>query len=165
MVNSSWLMEHRFTCATTCPNEGWPTPPSEVQAMVALLPCPRRRHLQLRGFLAVRISVPPFQQGGTFTWFVMPPEDTHTRNDTTWYCDGSLLHGKWKAIRWHGFRHCGCHKLRRAARVWIWLATLLVRDCGDRRSLGAFRCPQPVPIRAQDSHRLSCVSHHRARWP
>ena len=44
----------------TCPSEGWPTPPSEVQAMVALLPCARRKHLHLHGLLAVRLSVPPF---------------------------------------------------------------------------------------------------------
>ena len=105
-------LQHRFTCTTTCPTEGWPVPPPDVGDVVALLPGARKRHLQLHGLLAVRFEVPPFQQDGSFCCIVTPLDDTHTRNDTTWYCDSSLLHGRWKAIRYQvqRLRHFRCHR-------------------------------------------------------
>ena len=47
--------------------------------------------------------MPPWQPDGAFTWLVPPPDLDAQEQDLTWYCDGSLVDGKWPAIRCSGF--------------------------------------------------------------
>ena len=63
----------------------------------------RLRHLKLHGLLAVRVAVPPWEPDGSFSWVVPLPEHSTGSQDITWYCDGSLIDGKWAAIRCSGF--------------------------------------------------------------
>ena len=48
-------------------------------------------------------EVAKFEADGTFQWIVPPTEDDPRHNNATWYCDGSMLSGKWQSLRATGF--------------------------------------------------------------
>jgi hypothetical protein len=102
-LEASGTSEHRFCCPKTCPDGGWPNPPPEASLVQSKLSEQRQRHLKLHGLLAVKVEVARHAADGTFQWLVPPPEDDPTLQGATWYCDGSLLDGRWKAIRCTGF--------------------------------------------------------------
>jgi hypothetical protein len=96
-------IEHRFNCPKTCPSEGWPAPPPQAAVATSKLSDQRLKHLALHGMLAIKVRVAPYVQHGTFQWLDQPSDDDPRLVDATWYCDGSLLDGKWKALRCAGF--------------------------------------------------------------
>ena len=53
--------------------------------------------------LALTIYVAPFAHEGEFKWIVGPDDADPGLSNATWYCDGSLLDGKWKPLRATGF--------------------------------------------------------------
>ena len=63
----------------------------------------RHKHLSQHGLMAVKIRVAPFEQDGTFQWPAPPSVYDPRLCNATWYCDGSLLDGRWKALRCAGF--------------------------------------------------------------
>ena len=96
-------LEHRFKCTITCLAGDWPPPPPQAGLAIASLSVQGQRHLSLHGLLAVRIAAPPFEQEGAFRWIAPLPVGHIGCGDTTWYCDGSLIDGRWKAIGCSGF--------------------------------------------------------------
>ena len=51
----------------------------------------------------VKVAFPPWEPCGAFSWIVPLPDHVTGSGDITWYCDGSLIDGKWSAIRCSGF--------------------------------------------------------------
>jgi hypothetical protein len=83
-------LEHRHSCATTSPAEGWQRADDEACAFLDALEPNRRRVLCTRGVAAVVIKVPPAIGHDTFTWLVQPPDDVDPIG-WTWFIDGSLM--------------------------------------------------------------------------
>ena len=93
-------LEHRFRCPKTCPPEGWPEPPEQASLALDRLLRDRRRLLQTRAMLVLRVPRPPLERSEWFTWYLEPPVIS---NDCTWYLDGSMFDGKWIDFRAVGF--------------------------------------------------------------
>jgi hypothetical protein len=96
----------------------------------------------------------------------MQPRETVELEDATWYCDGSLLHGKWKAFRTTGFgivvvaksesllgfgKGVPPHWCRTAAAAEAWALQVIV-------SL----CPFPPEMRTDCLSLLSTAAHGTA---
>ena len=90
---------HRFTCPETLPLGGWPSPPAKAAA-IGTISDDRKRHLKLRGVLAVRIHTPLRDKQGWFEWTLDPglPEPDHQ-----WYLDGSAVNPRWRSVATTGF--------------------------------------------------------------
>jgi hypothetical protein len=71
-------------------------------AMLALPQC-RQDILRNHGLLAIRLPPTRYAQQGEFTWLAEPDISDPRADQATWYCDGSMLHGKWKPLRVTGF--------------------------------------------------------------
>ena len=95
--------EHRFTCPSISPVEGWPQPPGMAACALSLLSAHRSSILKTHGLLAMKIHTPTFAQLGDFRWIVEPSVEDPRVDFATWYCDGSMLNGKWKPLRVTGF--------------------------------------------------------------
>ena len=52
-------LEHRWRCSATRPDEGWPAEPAQAKLALGRLDSERRRLLQTRALLAVRVPRPP----------------------------------------------------------------------------------------------------------
>ena len=93
---------HRFQCSSTLPSSGWPEAPAAAKKVIKLIGAKRRELLKHRGLLVLRLPPPDTTTEGTFCWVVDPTG--HPQCDTAiWYFDGSMLNGKWKAMRVTGF--------------------------------------------------------------
>jgi endonuclease/exonuclease/phosphatase family metal-dependent hydrolase len=93
--------EHRFCCSATRPVGGWPAAPKAAARCLGRLSSDRKRLLQTRGLLALRLPAPPPHPGEWFRWARAPPEDLP--EEAVWYLDGSLVHGQWRQFRATGF--------------------------------------------------------------
>ena len=93
-------LEHRFRCPATRPAEGWPAPPAQAAVALSRLSPTRRRLLQTRAMLVLRLPRPPPNRTEWFTWHVEPPE---CLGQCTWYLDGSMLSGNFGEYRAVGF--------------------------------------------------------------
>ena len=93
--------EHRFCCSATRPVGGWPAAPKAAARCLGRLSSDRKRLLQTRGLLALRLPAPPPHPGEWFMWACAPPEDLP--DTAVWYLDGSLVHGHWRQFRATGF--------------------------------------------------------------
>ena len=94
---------HRFECPATRPPEGWPAPPAEAAGVAQSLSSTRRQWLHTRGLLVLRVPSPPDRGEGSFAWHAPPDLTCPLLEDATWYLDGSMLHGRWTALRSTGF--------------------------------------------------------------
>ena len=92
-------LEHRWCCNATRPPNGWPAAPSQAALVLGRIGQDRRRLLQTRAVLALRLPKPPTPTEW-FTWHLAPPEEA---GPCTWYLDGSLLDGGWADFRAAGF--------------------------------------------------------------
>ena len=134
---------HRFCCKRTLPASGWPAPPKAAELIFARLSGTRKRYLQERGLLVVRVPAPPSQGEGSFSWLVQPRETAELEN-AVWYFDGSLQHGKWRLFRSTGFgiivvSHTGTllgygkgtppHWCRTAAAAEAWALQVILAHC------------------------------------
>ena len=86
-------LTHRFQCPATLPPNGWPAIPITCLGLHTQLHADRRRLLQTRGLLALRIRLPTFQSHATLTWH-LDPRKHEQLDDATWYIDGSMFDGK-----------------------------------------------------------------------
>ena len=67
--------------------------------------CERFELIRNRGVGVIRLPAPKIRVHGTFRWLRDPTENTTTEelSSATWYTDGSLVCGQWKALRSTGF--------------------------------------------------------------
>ena len=93
-------LEHRFYCSATRPANGWPEPPQGALLALERLNPIRRRLLQTRALLVLRVPRPPILRTEWFRWLVAPPDCIEY---CTWYIDGSMLDGSWHDFRALGF--------------------------------------------------------------
>ena len=93
---------HRWNCRATMPSGGWPAPPKEALLALGRLSARRKAYLQERGLLVLRLPAASPQIDSSFRW-LFAPRETLELESATWYCDGSMLYGKWKAFRTTGF--------------------------------------------------------------
>ena len=82
------------------PADGWPAAPKEADLTLGRLSPDRRRLLQNRGMLALRVPRPPLDWEEWFNWLLEPPDEL---GNCTWYIDGSMLDGEWRDFRAVGF--------------------------------------------------------------
>ena len=61
-------VEHRFHCAKTLPDGGWPVQPTKANLAVQRISAIRRRHLKHHGMLVLRLPAPPINISGSFEW-------------------------------------------------------------------------------------------------
>jgi hypothetical protein len=90
-------------CPATSPPEGWPKPEPKASLVLGKLSDTRKCTLWDHALLAVRVPAVPFAQEGEFRWLKPLDQDDHRIDDATWYCDGSMLNGKWSELRVTGF--------------------------------------------------------------
>ena len=67
--------------------------------------CERLELLKTRGLATVRVPAISSRNNGTFAWHLDPfaQQGDDETGSATWYTDGSLLYGKWAALRSTGF--------------------------------------------------------------
>jgi hypothetical protein len=94
-------LAHRYVCATTLPQEGWPIPPGPVAMALSRMAPSRRRWLAWRGLYVARVRVPPARTDAHLEW-IMPIPDAH-HEGAKWIIDGSLLDGPRRLTRRPGF--------------------------------------------------------------
>ena len=92
----SGTLEHRFRCSASLPVDGWPQPPRSAQLALERMNPVRRRLLQTRALMVVRVPRPPIMRTEWFQWMWTPPDDIE---QCTWYLDGSMLDGDWQDFR------------------------------------------------------------------
>jgi len=96
---------HRFACRTTAATRSSKPVPREGELAKTRVSCERLELLKTRGLATVRVPAQSARNHGTFTWHVDPfaHHDNDEIDNATWYTDGSLLCGKWAALRCTGF--------------------------------------------------------------
>ena len=97
-------LAHRHACTATAPPEGWP-PPAPKASLVLGKVSETRKTILLRdsALLAVRLLSMSFDQHGQFRWLMPVASDDQRLDDVVWYCDGSMLNGRRKAVKATGF--------------------------------------------------------------
>jgi len=78
-----------------------PLPPTTALAQQRL-GADRIQLFKTRGLCTVRLPAPPVRKHGSFSWLV-DPLASNSIEEATWYCDGSLVLGKWAPLRTTGF--------------------------------------------------------------
>ena len=63
----------------------------------------RKNVLRDRALLVIRLTSAPFDQHGQFRRLLEADPHDQRLLDAVWYCDGSMLNGRWKALRATGF--------------------------------------------------------------
>jgi len=101
--NAVGTLEHRLACSITTPLGGWPKPPAKALRALSLLSNDRQRFLATRGLLVLKFPAPTTHREQWFQWLVEPDYNDERLVSAVWYCDGSLLHGKWLQYRSTGF--------------------------------------------------------------
>ena len=96
-------VEHRFECSATNPTSGWPGPPVVADKALMKLGEQRRKILKTRALAVIRLPPRQWHQEGQFRWLREPDWNGHDMHNAIWYCDGSLLNGRWKDLRATGF--------------------------------------------------------------
>ena len=86
-----------------CTPAGWPLPAPKASLVLGKVSETRKNVLRDRALLAIRLPSAPFDQHGQFRWLLQADPNDQRLHDATWYCDGSMLNGRWKAIRATGF--------------------------------------------------------------
>ena len=85
-------LEHRRTCVRTRPLGGWTVhSPGDAAWLDALEPH-RRRTLQCRGILALRVPATPILDAPAVRWVFGQADPTAAEH--RWFIDGSLIHGQ-----------------------------------------------------------------------
>ena len=77
-------------------------PPKETVLAQQRLGTERIQLLRTRGMCTVRLPAPLVRNNGSFSW-LLDPLASDRLDDATWYCDGSLVLGKWTMFRTTGF--------------------------------------------------------------
>ena len=95
-------LEHRFRCEATRPSQGWPDTPPLARKALGTIGAKRREVLKDRGLLVIRLPARSHADEGEFRWIVDPTE-CEVIDNAAWYFDGSMLNGRWKALRLTGF--------------------------------------------------------------
>ena len=93
---------HRFECSSTLPPNGWPEAPTIASKAINCIGAKRREILKMRGLLVLRLPPPQPTAEGIFQWLTDPTASSLV-DEATWYFDGSMLNGRWKALRLTGF--------------------------------------------------------------
>ena len=147
-------------------------PPTAADLILGRLSDTRKRWLKERALLVLRLPAPPKQEDGAFVWLV-EPHHSEALQDATWYFDGSLLHGKWRAFRTTGFgivvvapdgsllghgRGSPPHWCRTAAAAEAWALQVVVAYCPfplamRTDSLSLLRTAESGTITATDGRR------------
>jgi hypothetical protein len=94
-------LAHRYVCATTMPQAGWPIPPGPVAEALSRMAPSRRRWLTWRGLYVARVRVPAARVDAHMEW-IIPIPDAHLPG-AKWIIDGSLLDGPRRLTRRPGF--------------------------------------------------------------
>ena len=63
----------------------------------------RKRHLDTRALLTIRVPAPVVRHDGRFEWLRAPDLNDPATDEATWYFDGSMLDGKVDLLRATGF--------------------------------------------------------------
>jgi len=96
-------LEHRLSCSATMPIAGWPAPPPAAGKVLSAIGNERRKLLQTRGMLVLKLPARTQYQHGKFKWLLEPSQDDPRCDTAVWYFDGSMLNGRWKELRATGF--------------------------------------------------------------
>ena len=155
-------LEHRFTCSATIPTGGWPKPPAGADKALLRLGDARGRILRTRGLAVVRLPPRQQHQHGEFRWLKRPNDDDPELTGATWYCDGSLLNGRWKELRVTGF---GIVVATRAGRLlgyglgWppSWCSTAAAAEAWALQTVISV-CPFPPDMRTDCESLLKTAS-------
>ena len=91
-----------FQCEATRPSQGWPDAPPVARNALETIGAKRREILKNRGLLVIRLPARPHADEGEFRWIVDPTEHEEI-DDAAWYFDGSMINGRWRALRLTGF--------------------------------------------------------------
>ena len=93
-------LSHRFTCASTCPEDGWPRAPPQATFAMNKWSHARRAVLQTHALAFVRIPRPLRNIFGNFRWIfrLIAPDPA-----LTFYTDGSVFEGRWRDLQSVGF--------------------------------------------------------------
>ena len=102
-LKETGTIEHRFSCIELMPSGGWPKPPPAATPTILVLGDRRRRILRTRALAVLRLPPTEQHQTGEFRWLKQPDGNDPELDGAVWYCDGSLLHGRWKELRATGF--------------------------------------------------------------
>ncbi len=150
-LRATGTIGHRFECSSTRPDGGWPQPPVAADQALIRLGESRGRILRTRGLAALRLPPRPRRQHGEFRWLRQPDDSDSELADAVWYCDGSLLNGRWKELRVTGF---GIVVATREGRLlgygfgWppSWCATAAAAEAWALQTVISI-CPFPPAIR------------------
>ena len=85
------------------PEGGWPMPPPQANKALAKLSEQRCKLLRTRGMLVMKVPAKMHDVRGSFSWLTRPDENDPGMEAAVWYFDGSMLDGKWQALRATGF--------------------------------------------------------------
>jgi hypothetical protein len=102
-LSETGTIDHRYTCTELMPTGGWPKPPPAAAPTLLALGDVRRRILRTRALAVLRLPPAPVHQTGEFRWLRAPDDNDPELVDAVWYCDGSLLNGRWKELTATGF--------------------------------------------------------------
>ena len=65
-------LQHRAECIKTMPQGGWPKPPKEASRLLDRISPERRRILETRGLLVLKLPAAPQVGEGHFRWKFQP---------------------------------------------------------------------------------------------
>jgi hypothetical protein len=173
-LRAAGTLDHRFECSSTRPEGGWPQPPAAADQALIRLGESRGRILRSRGLAVLRLPRRERQQHGEFRWLKQPDDNDDELAEAIWYCDGSLLNGRWKELRVTGF---GIVVATREGRLlgygfgWppSWCATAAAAEAWALQTVISI-CPFPPAIRTDcqsllDTARAGTMSATTAKKP
>ena len=102
-MQETGTLEHRFHCAATMPEGGWPEPPPKARPALQKLNAGRLKLLQTRALLVLRVPIMTPKAEGDIMWLLEPNFNDAGMDAAVWFFDGSMLNGKWMPLRSTGF--------------------------------------------------------------
>ena len=100
-VNTGTI-DHRFSCAVSMPEDGWPQAPASAKLALDSLEPRQLQLLRTRGMLAIKVRAVAIPAEGSFTWVKQPREDLLDGNER-WYFDGSAMNATWRELCTTGY--------------------------------------------------------------
>ena len=94
---------HRFTCEASKPEHGYTLSNTAALELENSLCEGRRILLRTRALFVAKLPAPTPREDGDFHWVVDPTAKLGAHTETIWYCDGSLVQGRWLPFRAAGF--------------------------------------------------------------